>query len=538
MSPTTRNQNCEDLQVAGYPIMRTQKLEASELQALYGEDRDEDEEQQVEVELPGERIAEEGVNEFTYLSDMPPHSRRQSYRQVLHKEVFFSNEAYYCRLEELKKTHLKNIADLQRLYLNQVASAQKDRQLEDKDQDTREQVASRPQPRDDTHQKLIGSDQSDTSVEEQVSEPEDEPEWENPRREPHVKQALLTPPTNPPPQKNWCPFLKISSSPSPANQQSRQVEKVDTRRRGSKVTIPQPFHMTLREEERKLHRVKTRSEVELENERLRKELDELKECGRKFRATPAPVSTHLAPYEIVKTCHSHRQPDKEHVAERPVDGHLGSHRLQKKPSQRRCAQEKPSHRRRVQNKASPGHCIKDKSVPGRRLQAKRHSAPPLPQQPFSFIERERKKKEMKLLAELNNLTPREERRVFKARPVPRSLYRCNSQDFQLYGAISLHSRAQEHRLSSTAPSDFFEESQQEEEVDEEEGNEDNEVFLPHRGWGEKMKKVKKEQNGERERDWSYIHPLRRASASQSQEVLPACKSDYISVKMSSECSVW
>ena len=36
--------------------------------------------------------------------------------------------------------------------------------------------------------------------------------------------------------------------------------------------------------------------------------------------------------------------------------------------------------------------------------------------------RERKKREQKILAELGNLEPKEERRVFKARPMPKYVY--------------------------------------------------------------------------------------------------------------------
>ena len=66
----------------------------------------------------------------------------------------------------------------------------------------------------------------------------------------------------------------------------------------SKVTVPKPFRMTLREE-RKRRRVRTRSEVELENALLKRELEELRECGRKFRVTPAPAHTRRPLCEVV-----------------------------------------------------------------------------------------------------------------------------------------------------------------------------------------------------------------------------------------------
>ncbi|KAL7861598.1 hypothetical protein SRHO_G00130390 [Serrasalmus rhombeus] len=555
MSPTARNRNCEDFQDDVFPIMRTQKLEASELQALYGEDRDDyccppaDGEDQMEEDRPvsDEYEAEDSVSEFMYLAGQSSHTQlcRLTTDTQLRRKVLFSNEAYYSKLEELKRAHLKNIADLQRLYLSQLTSGQPDRRLDGQtDQTSSEQVAPKHQQNVDPNQRLIDSDQSDTCVEEEcMLEQEDQPEWE---KNTQFEQAHLSLPTDPLLQRKWCPFLKSSLSLSLANQQLRQPVWVEPRKQGSKVTVPQPFQMTLREEERKLRRVKTRSEVELENERLRKELDELKECGRKFRATPAPASTHLPLYEVINMRPGQWQPAKEHAA---VQSYHGNRHLVEKPSPARHLQDKPSPGcrlqerpppgHRLQEKASPARCLQNKPSPRHRLQDNHRNVPPLHQKPFSFIERERKKKEKKLQAELNNLTPREERRAFKARPVPKYLYRRNSQDFHLYGAISLHSRAQEHRPHSTAPPGGLEESLQvveEEEMNTDEENTGSEFTPPLRGWGEKKrsaekveKEVERRRTGDRERDWSYIHPLRRASVSRSQEVLTASKSEYISV---------
>lgn len=136
-------------------------------------------------------------------------------------------------------------------------------------------------------------------------------------------------------------------------------------RPNSKVTVPKPFQMMLREEERKRHKVRTRSEIELENTLLRRELEELQECQKKFRASPAPAHIHLPLYEVI--------------------------------SQRSSQARSVSHTSR-RNQGSPTA------------------------QPFTFLERERRKKEAKIEEELGRLGPKEERQVFKARPVPRSVY--------------------------------------------------------------------------------------------------------------------
>ncbi|XP_014835729.1 PREDICTED: protein FAM161B-like [Poecilia mexicana] len=153
-------------------------------------------------------------------------------------------------------------------------------------------------------------------------------------------------------------FQPKASCPKP---QGRLTHQTGGRAQsGSKVTIPKPFQMMLREEERKRHRVRTRSEVELENTLLRRELEELRECQKKFRASPAPAHIHLPLYEII-------------------------------------------------NRRPRGGC--NNSSPGRS------------QEPFQFLERERKKREARIAAELGNFGRREERQGFKATPLPSSVYR-------------------------------------------------------------------------------------------------------------------
>lgn len=143
----------------------------------------------------------------------------------------------------------------------------------------------------------------------------------------------------------------------------------------SKVTVPKPFQMMLREEDRKTHRVRTRSMIELENALLRRELEELRECQKKFRASPAPVHTHLPLYEIIR---------------------------------RRSSQ------RSNQRRSSGNNC-------SRNSKSNQASAAALTQ-PFHFLERERRKREAKIVAELGNLGQKEERQAFKARPMPSSVY--------------------------------------------------------------------------------------------------------------------
>lgn len=135
--------------------------------------------------------------------------------------------------------------------------------------------------------------------------------------------------------------------------------------------MPKPFKMMLREEERKKRRVRTRSEIELENSLLRRELEELRECQKQFRASPAPAHVHLPLYQLI-SCRPSQQPGRSRG-----------------------------------NRGSGGT---------RSVRA------PASLQPFHFLERERKKREAKIVAELGNLGQKEQRQVFRARPMPSSVY--------------------------------------------------------------------------------------------------------------------
>lgn len=144
----------------------------------------------------------------------------------------------------------------------------------------------------------------------------------------------------------------------------------------SKVTVPKPFQMMLREEERKKHKVRTRSEIELENTLLRQELEELRECQKKFRASPAPAHIHLPLYEILSRRNSQRS-----------------------------------------NK-SRSNTKNNRNMDATSTQTSTALSP----QPFQFLERERRKKEARIVAELGKFGERMERQNFKAKPMPTSIY--------------------------------------------------------------------------------------------------------------------
>ncbi len=161
-----------------------------------------------------------------------------------------------------------------------------------------------------------------------------------------------------------------------------------------RVTIPKPFQMTFREADRRKKGIKSRSEMEQENAVLRRQVEELTECQKKFRASPAPAHVRLPLYEELQE-------------------RRGLHRL--------------------------------------------HTS----QRPFSFLERERLKreqKEAKLRQQmLKHDREEEERRKcpFKAKPVPRAVKEAASgeqqEEEELYRAIKMQMRARELLHSASMP---------------------------------------------------------------------------------------
>lgn len=191
----------------------------------------------------------------------------------------------------------------------------------------------------------------------------------------------------------------LCSLHSPAAEQTRPKGKPKKKKQGSndgeqwrhRVTVPKPFQMMLREAERRKRGIKTRSEMELENAELRRQLDELTECHRKFRASPVPAHVHLPLYEELQD---------------------------------------------------------------RQRRSRQREEPQSNQKPFSFLERERLKKEQRQLQQLQP-SQQEKVRPFKAKPVPKAVYAAASgeqmKEEQLYRSIKIQMRAEELLHSASMP---------------------------------------------------------------------------------------
>uniref|UniRef100_A0A3P8X3P0 Protein FAM161A n=1 Tax=Cynoglossus semilaevis TaxID=244447 RepID=A0A3P8X3P0_CYNSE len=298
------------------------------------------------------------------------------------RSIFFSNEEYYAKLEELKKAHLHTMAELENMYHRKLQHHFLDPchiTTQEAESPCLSSCSATLQPLRKSHsagelRKCSGHLDSFIKNESANNDLD--------------KDLLLSPKSL---LKNmWCDFKVRKNERTRKNQDQENWKH--------KMTIPKPFHMTLREAQRQKHGIRTRTEVELENAELRRQLEELKECQKKFRASPVPAHVYLPLYEELK-----------------------------------------DQKRNIKEKEHP-----NQTVP----------------KPFSFLERERLKKEERECRQSQQPSDQDNVKPFKARPVPKSVYVAASgqqmEEEQLYRSIKKQMRAQELLHSASVPTSMLE----------------------------------------------------------------------------------
>ncbi|XP_056267035.1 protein FAM161A isoform X2 [Pseudoliparis swirei] len=326
-------------------------------------------------------------------------------------EIFFSNEEYYSKLEELKKAHLRTMAELEGLYRHKLQL----RAVAPLDATRREAGGHRlpwsscspAAPRRLKKSRSAVELRRSSGASDSSDGGEDVPNGAEPGS-PFSPRELI--------ENMWrdfqlSPHLHHLSSSSvrslPTGRGTPRRAKGRRRREDGeeeeeelwrqlwrhRLTVPKPFQMTLREAERRRRGVKSRSQMEHENTALRRQLEELTECQKKFRAGAVPAHVHLPLYEELQERRRRRSTEREDRRPRPA------------------------------------------------------------QKPFSFLERERLKKEQKQPAAAAG--DQEAVKPFKAKPVPKAVYAAASgeqmKEEQLYRSIKIQMRAQETLHSAAAP---------------------------------------------------------------------------------------
>ncbi|NWU65620.1 F161A protein, partial [Pterocles burchelli] len=194
--------------------------------------------------------------------------------------------------------------------------------------------------------------------------------------------------------EDYISHTKHSLPSSPAFRRIRKKQKAWS----PKVTVPKPFQMTIREARKKEQNVKSKSLIEMENDLLKKQLEEEAECLKKFRANPVPAAVFLPLYsEIVQRNEERRRSVKE--------------------------------RSKLKLLAS--------------------------QKPFKFIEREKQRNEMRKMQLRDLSAPEKKTKLFKAKPVPKCVYSPAVDDKlkeeEFYRETRIRMRAEELLRNSSLP---------------------------------------------------------------------------------------
>ncbi|NXA78824.1 F161A protein, partial [Thryothorus ludovicianus] len=192
-------------------------------------------------------------------------------------------------------------------------------------------------------------------------------------------------------------YISRAKHSSPSSAAWRKVHKKQ-KAWSPRITVPKPFQMTIREAQKKEQNVKSKSQIELENHLLKKQLEEEAECQKKFRANPVPAAVFLPLYHDI---------------------------VQRNEERRRTVRERSK----------------------LRLLAS--------QKPFKFIERERQRIETRKM-QLKDVSLSENKtKAFRAKPVPKCVYSPEFNDKlkekELYREIRIRMRAEELLRNSSEP---------------------------------------------------------------------------------------
>ncbi|XP_041959533.1 protein FAM161B isoform X1 [Alosa sapidissima] len=357
------------------------------------------------------------------------------------REFYFSNEEYYRKLEQLKKAHLHTMSQLEQMYRKKL-ELKGGRGPGGNTQHPQQtqwgggglvHPGCRLKKSHSAHELCQASDGSDDEDEENRPEkglllsPKERIKnmWQDfsvdkplrSRRRPGHHDSFSSLQSQPGDDADWQDLARgkvkgrrgMRKKVVEKRKKKKKEEEEDGGGEGGeggrpRATVPQPFNMTLREAERKRRGVKTRAEVERENAELRRQLEDLTECQRQFRASPMPAHVRLPLYEELQ-----RRRDRSAAAE---DG-----------------------------------------------TAKTSRSPPA-SRPFSFLERERLKREQRE-EELRRIAQEEAldargRPAFRAKPVPRAVREVAAanerlKEEQLYRAIKMQMRARDLLHSASMP---------------------------------------------------------------------------------------
>ncbi|XP_054979314.1 protein FAM161A isoform X3 [Sorex araneus] len=226
-------------------------------------------------------------------------------------DIYHSNEEYFRKLEELKTAHIETMAKLERMDQNKLKLKEFQPLI------IQENIcsASSGSLSENNYQPVslvtslseLDICRSPSMV---ISSSEDElPDFqtEYPQKKVEINYAkeLIN--------NMWRNFsvedyIHSKSADFPTSEKIKKKPKAWV----SKITVPEPFQMTIREEKKKEQSMKFKSELEALHKIITQNQEEDLECKRKFRANPVPSFIFSPPYhDIVKQNEERRRYMKE-----------------------------------------------------------------------------------------------------------------------------------------------------------------------------------------------------------------------------------
>ncbi|XP_072624617.1 protein FAM161A isoform X3 [Canis lupus baileyi] len=303
-------------------------------------------------------------------------------------DICHSNEEYFRKLEELKAAHLETMAKLEKMYQNKL-------NLKVQPVIIREEassVSSRSESEKNSYHpiSLMTSSEPDLGPSSSLIMSSSEDELPNLEKEYPEKKRVVMSYAKELINNMWTNFsvedyIRCEDAYFPA------VEKTKKKPREwvPKITVPEPFQMMIREQRKKEENMKSKSDIEMVHQLLKKQEEE-SECKKKFRATPVPAFVFFPLY----------------------------HDLVKQNEDRR-----------------------------KRLKEKNKEALLASQKPFKFIAREEQKQAIREKKLRDLFKSKKKTNRFKARPVPRSTYGSATKEKlkeeELYRDIMTQLKAQE-----------------------------------------------------------------------------------------------
>ncbi|XP_042788316.1 protein FAM161A isoform X5 [Panthera leo] len=287
-------------QVAQYE--REEPLEALGTEAVE-EEKDEEEEKAV-------RPARARTNFNTNFSEVDGQTHISGEDFVDFSDVYHSNEDYFRKLEELKAAHLETMAKLEKMYQNKLNLKEVQPVIIREEASS---VSSRSESEKNSYHRIslmtsfsepdLGQCSSLIMSSSEDELPNLEKECPEKKRVMSYAKELIN--------NMWTNFsvedyIQCGHADFP-------VEKTKKKPREwvPKITVPEPFQMMIREQRKKEANMKSKPDIEMVHQLLKKQEEE-SECKKKFRANPVPAFVFFPLYhDIVKQNEERRRYMKE-----------------------------------------------------------------------------------------------------------------------------------------------------------------------------------------------------------------------------------